>query len=117
MQSAAFALSNLARGELIVAEELLQAGIAPILIKLLTPGNSCMDVTVEVSWVLSYLTSKPSCVPLFVSDGIIDILVHFLSSLAQETPHNPQAVTPMLRSLGEMFVSFSTFSCSLLKLS
>jgi len=86
---------------------LLQAGIAPILIKLLTPGNSSesIDVVVEVAWVLSYLTSKPSCVPVFVSGGIVDILVYFLGSLAQETPHNPQAVTPMLRSLGKMFVS------------
>ncbi|XP_020615337.1 importin subunit alpha-9-like [Orbicella faveolata] len=102
VQSAAFALSNLARGEQIVAEELLQAGIAPILINLLTPGNSSIDVAVEVAWVLSYLTSKPSCVPVFVSGGIVDILVHFLASLAQETPHNPQAVTPMLRSLGNV---------------
>jgi len=102
VQSAAFALSNLARGEQIVAEELLQAGIAPILINLLTPGNSSVDVAVEVAWVLSYLTSKPSCIPVFVSGGIVDILVHFLASLAQETPHNPQAVTPMLRSLGNV---------------
>lgn len=104
VQSAAFALSNLARGEQIVAEELLKAGIAPILIKLLTPGNSSIDVAVEVAWVLSYLTSKPSCIPVFVSGGIVDILVHFLGSLAQETPHNTQAVTPMLRSLGKMFL-------------
>ena len=100
MQSAAFALSNLARGEKVVAEELLQAGIAPILVNLLTPGNSSIDVASEVAWVLSYLTSKPDCVSVLVSGGIIDIIVQFLGSLAQETSHNSQAVTPMLRSLG-----------------
>ncbi|KAL9959731.1 hypothetical protein ACROYT_G033083 [Oculina patagonica] len=102
VQSAAFALSNLARGDQIVAEELLQAGIAPVLINLITPGNSSTDVATEVAWVLSYLTSKPNCVPVFVSGGIIDILVHFLDSLAQDTQHNSQAVTPMLRSLGNI---------------
>lgn len=103
VQSAAFALSNLARGEQIVAQEMLQAGIAPFLISLLTPGNTSIDVASEVAWVLSYLTSKPDCVPVFVSGGIIAIVVPFLGSLAQETPHNSQAVTPMLRSLGEIF--------------
>ncbi|KAJ7370277.1 hypothetical protein OS493_033357 [Desmophyllum pertusum] len=102
VQSAAFALSNLARGEKVVAEELLQAGIAPILVNLLTPGNSSIDVASEVAWVLSYLTSKPDCVPVLVSGGIIDIIVQFLGSLAQETSHNSQAVTPMLRSLGNI---------------
>lgn len=83
-----------------VAEELLQAGIVPLLINLLTPGNSSMDIASEVAWVLSYLTSKPVCVPLLVSGGVIDILVNFLGKLALEASHNSQAVTPMLRSLG-----------------
>lgn len=102
VQSAAFALSNLARGEQVVAEEMIQAGIAPSVISLLTPGTSSVDVASEVAWVLSYLTSKPQCVAMFVSGGVIPILVQFLGSLAQERPHNPQAVTPMLRSLGNI---------------
>ena len=100
VQSAAFALSNLARGDQVVAEEMIQAGIAPSVISLLMPGTSSVDVASEVAWVLSYLTSKPQCVAVFVSGGVIPILVQFLGSLAQERPHNPQAVTPMLRSLG-----------------
>ena len=100
VQSAAFALSNLARGEQIIAEEMLRAGIVPSILSLLTPGNTSMNVALEVAWVLSYLTAKPDCVAVFVSGGIIAIVVPFLSSLAQETPHNSQAVTPMLRSLG-----------------
>lgn len=102
VQSAAFALSNLARGEQGVAEELLQAGIAPLIISLLTPGNSSTDVASEVAWVLSYLTSKPVCVPLLVSGGVTNILVESLSLLAQQTELDSQAVTPMLRSLGNI---------------
>ena len=100
VQSAAFALSNLARGEQIVAEEMLHAGIVPCILSLLTPGKSSIDVASEVSWVLSYLTAKPDCVPVFVSGGTISIIVPFLCLLSQETPHNSQVVTPMLRSLG-----------------
>lgn len=102
VQSAAFALSNLARGEQIIAEEMLQAGIVPSIISLLTPGHSSIDVASEVAWMLSYLTSKPDCVAVFVSGGIIAILISLLGLLAQETPHNSQAVTPMLRSLGNI---------------
>lgn len=101
VQSAAFALSNLARGEQVVAEEMIRAGIAPLILNLLSPGKHTIDVVGEVAWVLSYLTAKPDCVPVFVSGGIISILVSFLNSLAQESPHNSQVVTPMLRSLGK----------------
>lgn len=102
VQSAAFALSNLARGEQVVAEEMIRAGIAPLILNLLSPGKHTIDVVGEVAWVLSYLTAKPDCVPVFVSGGIISILVSFLNSLAQESPHKSQVVTPMLRSLGNV---------------
>ena len=107
MQSAAFALSNLARGEQIIAEEMLQAGIVPSIISLLTPGHSSIDVASEVAWMLSYLTSKSDCVAVFVSGGIIAILISLLGLLAQEKPHNSQAVTPMLRSLGKSAIIMS----------
>ncbi|XP_068689862.1 uncharacterized protein [Montipora capricornis] len=102
VQSAAFALSNLARGEQVVAEEMLHAGIVSSILSLLTPEKHLVDVAGEVAWVLSYLTAKPDCVPVFVSSGIITILVPFLNSLAQESPHNSQVVTPLLRSLGNI---------------
>ena len=96
----AFALSNLARGEQVVAEEMLNAGIVSSILSLLTPEKHLVDVAGKVAWVLSHLTAKPDCVPVFVSSGIITILDPFLNSLAQESPHNSQVVTPLLRSLG-----------------
>ena len=101
VQSAAFALSNLCRGGKTFADELLQAGITPLLINLLTPGNSSLDVVLEVAWVISYMTSKSDCVMEFVSRGILNVLVDVLYVLAQETPHNSPIVTPMLRSVGQ----------------
>ena len=101
VQSAAFALSNLTRGGEVFGDELLQAGIVRHLINLLDPRNNSLDVAFEVAWVVSYLTSSPDYVPEFVSGGVINILVDTLYVLAQETPHNSEAVTPMLRSLGE----------------
>lgn len=56
MQNAAFALSNLARGENGSRKQLLSAGIMTELVRLLD-GDFPEAVISEVSWVLSYLSS------------------------------------------------------------
>ena len=101
VQSAAFALSNLARGQGNASDEIMNAGVAPLLISHLVPGKSSLDLVAEVAWVLTYLTSKPNNLPQFVSLGIIDYLVKTLCALVKENTDNSQVITPVLRCLGK----------------
>lgn len=101
VQSAAFALSNLARGQNNASAEIMNAGVAPLLVNHLVPGKSSIDLVVEVTWVLTYLTSKPDNLAQFVSLGITDYLVKTLFNVIQENPGNNQVITPILRCLGK----------------
>ena len=109
VQSAAFALSNLARGQSDSVSEMMRLGIAQICMVHLSPVNTPVDVMAEVAWTLTYLTARQDFVSEFVSLGIIGNIVQLLSGLSQETPHNSQGVTPLLRSLGESCSGYSLF--------
>ncbi|XP_032217708.2 importin subunit alpha-2 [Nematostella vectensis] len=102
VQSAAFALSNLARGHSQAADDMMGLGIASMICALLVPGQSTIEVVTEVSWVSTYLTSKPDNLAAFVESGVIDHLVRILHSLVQEAQPNSQAITPILRCLGNI---------------
>jgi len=96
-------LSNLARGQSNAVEEIINAGIAPLLVHHLTPGRSSLDILAEICWVLTYLTSKPAFLPQFVSLGAIDLLVKNLHVIVQENPANSQVITPILRCIGKYY--------------
>lgn len=100
MQSAAFALSNLARGPAASVNEMIKLGIAPLCAAHLLPTTT-VDIMTEVAWTMTYLTAKKEFVPELVSLGIIEKYVQLLSGFAKDVPHNSQLVTPLLRSLGK----------------
>ncbi|XP_006818065.1 uncharacterized protein LOC100376217 [Saccoglossus kowalevskii] len=102
VQSAAFALSNLARGQGANTSILMEAGIVPLLLKHLVITKDNMAVLSEVAWVLTYLAARKEHEPALVSEGIIPKLVDLLVQLSKQKPHHAQAVTPLLRCLGNI---------------
>ncbi|KAG0744678.1 hypothetical protein G6F57_008291 [Rhizopus arrhizus] len=96
IQSACFALANLARGEEKELEDFLNVGLIDKLVNHLTNDN---DTIVEVCWTISYLTAgSEKCRQEALAKGIAEPLVKALVSLSEQGP----VVLPALRSLGNL---------------
>ncbi|KAI8971101.1 armadillo-type protein [Pilobolus umbonatus] len=97
IQSACFALANLARGEENQLKEFTDAGLQDKLLKHLTND----ETITEAGWVISYLTAGSE---KFRQDMIakgVELLVNGLVSLSSQGP----VVLPILRSLGNLIGS------------
>lgn len=95
VQSACFALANLARGQEGQLKEFFTAGLTDKLLKNL--GNA--DAATEVCWVISYLTAgSEKFREEVMAKGFGDPLVKELANLAEQGP----VVLPVLRTLGNL---------------
>ncbi|KAG1254510.1 hypothetical protein G6F68_010815 [Rhizopus microsporus] len=84
IQSACFALANLARGEEKELEDFLNVGLIDKLVNHLTNDN---DTIVEVCWTISYLTAgSEKCRQEALAKGIAEPLVKALVSLSEQGP-------------------------------
>jgi hypothetical protein len=95
VQSACFALANLARGQEGQLKEFFTAGLTDKLLKNL----SNEDAATEVCWVISYLTAgSEKFREEVMQKGFGDPLVKDLASLAEQGA----VVLPVLRTLGNL---------------
>lgn len=95
VQSACFALANLARGQEGQLQEFFTAGLTDRLLKHLEHG----DTAPEVCWVISYLTAGSEKFRNEVMEkGFGPPLVKDLATLADQGP----VVLPVLRTLGNL---------------
>lgn len=95
IQSACFALANLARGEEAQLQEFFTTGLTDKLLKHL----SNHDTATEICWVISYLTAGSEKFRQEVMEkGFGPPLVKDLATLADQGP----VVLPVLRTLGNL---------------
>ncbi|XP_048775162.2 uncharacterized protein LOC125679741 [Ostrea edulis] len=102
VQSAAFALSNLAKESTDTCKEMIQASVIPNLLSHLSYSQENLDVLAEVSWVFTYLATSGLFLEQLSSNGVITKVVSLLVTLSDILPHKAQAVTPLLRCLGNI---------------
>jgi importin subunit alpha-1 len=97
VQTACFALSNLARGPNAHLEEFFEAGIAPKLASHLI--NNTPDTVTEICWVLSYLTAgTDQFIGKLLDEGIAPLLVQNLGPLQSQGP----LALPLIRTCGNI---------------
>nr|XP_022341798.1 importin subunit alpha-2-like [Crassostrea virginica] len=102
VQSAAFALSNLAKESTDTCREMIQCAVIPSLLNHLVYSKENVSVLSEVSWVLTYLATNELFLEDLSAQGVITKIVSLLVSLSDILPHEAQVVTPMLRCLGNI---------------
>ncbi|KAI9275643.1 armadillo-type protein [Phascolomyces articulosus] len=97
VQTACFALANLARGNERQLNEFIVAAIGKPLFRHLR--DETPDTVTEVCWVMSYLTAgSQQFRQQIMQQGIANILVRELRNLCQQGP----VVLPLLRTLGNL---------------
>jgi len=109
VRTAAFALSNQARGQNAKLEDFLQLNIAPILVRILdtneemtddatavVPTTTTTEILIEVAWILTYLTAQVSNSQILTDAGLLPLLVRHLAS----SHHG--LVIPVLRAIGNI---------------
>ncbi|KAM3588498.1 hypothetical protein VKS41_000942 [Umbelopsis sp. WA50703] len=97
VQTACFALSNLARGPDAKLEEFFDAGIVPKLTSHLI--NNTPDTVTEICWVLSYLTAgTDQFIGKVVEQGVVPLLVQNLAPLQTQGP----LALPLIRTFGNI---------------
>lgn len=102
VQSAAFALSNLAKECIEISREMVQGKVIPALLPHFTFSPENIDVLSEVSWVFTYLATSGEFSEDLVSHGILTQVVVLLIQLSGVQPHIAKVVTPLLRCLGNL---------------
>lgn len=96
IQSACFALANLARGEEKELEEFLNVGLIDKLANHLSDDN---DTITEICWTISYLTAgSEKCRQQVMNKELAAPLVSVLVSLSEQG----SLVLPVLRTLGNL---------------
>lgn len=106
VQSAAFALSNLAKDEA-TQKELVTAGIIPILSSFLVFDTDRLGLISEVSWVLTYLSASGVFTADILSAGILQKITSLISEICNADSNNFTALTPLLRCLGNIACKIS----------
>eukprot|EP00041_Stephanoeca_diplocostata_P019947 m.437149 g.437149 ORF g.437149 m.437149 type:complete len:536 (+) comp21433_c0_seq4:238-1845(+) len=105
VRSAAFALSNLLRGQALDLRQRMNATLMPAMIKAFETfvAQSNYDVITELLWVLTYFcVDNPVAVASFVETTLIHTLFSILvDSAAPQCPYHHQ-VSPLLRVLGNI---------------
>ncbi|OWF40977.1 importin subunit alpha-8-like isoform X2 [Mizuhopecten yessoensis] len=102
VQSASFALSNMAKESQDIAREIVLAKALPLLQSLLVNTPENQGILTEVSWVLSYLAASGEFSEEMAGLGMLTQIVDILVQLVSTNPHIAQIVTPLLRCLGNM---------------
>ncbi|CAM9506933.1 unnamed protein product, partial [Choristocarpus tenellus] len=98
-RTAAWALSNLARGQNTPAKPFLDLGLATSLADAMRNEAKDRELAVEAGWVLAFLTAKDDeSGSRLVQAGIVSALVEALVGSGGEDP----LCTPVLRSLGNL---------------
>lgn len=100
IQSSAFALSNLARGDGANTKELVDAGVCPLILQLIQEDISDLQTLSEAAWVLTYLTASGEHEDIIFPS--LQRVCPVLVSLSAENTNNSQVVTPLLRCLGNL---------------
>jgi len=94
---AAWALSNLVRGEGTPVFAVFESGLAPILVQLLLHEDEAL--VVEIAWTLTFLTTREEAeVEILLGFGLAECLV---SALLRSCCKDPLC-TPVLRAIGNL---------------
>ncbi|VDI78382.1 Hypothetical predicted protein [Mytilus galloprovincialis] len=102
VQSAAFALSNLAKECIEISREMVQGQVIPVLLPHFTYHPDNVNILSEVSWVFTYLASSGEFSEEIVKNGVLTQIVVLLIQLSEVKPHIATVVTPLLRCLGNL---------------
>lgn len=117
VQSAAFALSNLAKESVEISREMVHGHVIPALLPHYTLRPDNMGVLSEVSWVFTHLASSGEFSEEMVKHGVLSQTVELLVQLAesQQTLVRDGVVeTPLLRCLGNLCSGpdeYTTMAC------
>lgn len=110
IQSASFALANLAREAPHIQRTMLDQNILASLLPYLHYQNDTLDILCELGWVLTYLTASSEYVDELVTAGLLIHLVNLLVTFAAGDQNNGQAITPLLRAVGNMCAGEDAYS-------
>lgn len=102
IQSAAFALSNLAKECAEISREMVQSQVIPALHPHFTYHPDNINILTEVSWVFTYLATSGEFSAELVKHGVLTHTVVLLVQLSDIQPHIAKVVTPLLRCLGNL---------------
>ncbi|XP_048252458.1 importin subunit alpha-9-like [Haliotis rufescens] len=102
VQCAAFALSNLARESADITREIVKCGVIHPLSLRLKEGTDNHRLVSELAWMLTYLTASGEHTSEIVSQGCLVQVVEYLNKLSHEPRQDAQAMTPLLRTLGNI---------------
>ncbi|XP_074641679.1 uncharacterized protein LOC141899333 [Tubulanus polymorphus] len=102
VKSALFAISNMARGHDPSIKEMLNIGVATLVLNLMEFKEDMLPVIAEVAWVLTYLTASGDYEEELVSQGIIPKISNMIAQIAVHNHDDVQAITPLLRALGNL---------------
>ena len=101
VQSAAFAICNLARSSNErIFEGLRKSSIGIILFKLLKNPSTSDAVITELAWILPYFSSNAESLEYLFSCGISESFVLELFARCFEWPDSVLVVTAIIRTLG-----------------
>ncbi|CAG2204856.1 KPNA5_6 [Mytilus edulis] len=102
VQSAAFALSNLAKECIEISREMIQGQVISALLPHFIYHPDNVNILSEVSWVFTYLASSGEFSEEIVKNGVLTQIVVLLIQLSEVKPHIATVVTPLLRCLGNL---------------
>lgn len=104
VQSAAFAICNLARSnDERIFGELRKSEIGTIVFNLCKNISTSPEVGTEMAWILTYLSASAESVQYLYSCGISVSFVVQLLVKCLELPDSVQVITPLIRSLGNVY--------------
>ncbi|XP_029643358.1 importin subunit alpha-9-like [Octopus sinensis] len=110
VQSASFALSNLARENPSIQRTMLDNNILSNIIPFLHIHFNSFDILCELGWVLTYLTASSEYVDELVAIGLLTRLLNLLDNYAAEEQNNGQVITPLLRAVGNICAGQDEYS-------
>ncbi|KAL3858206.1 hypothetical protein ACJMK2_012808 [Sinanodonta woodiana] len=102
VQSSAFAISNIARESQEITRDIVKCGVIPLIPQYLTPKPEGRNILTEVAWVLTYISTSGEHTENLVRFGIMRLIVDILVKLVTEQPLDGQAITPLMRCLGNI---------------
>lgn len=106
VQSAAFALSNLAKDEE-AQKQIVSAGVIPVIAALLEFSANRLDLISEISWVLTYLSVSGHYTEDLLSHGILSKIKSVIIEITRMDNTCIKVLTPLLRCLGNIVCKIS----------